>query len=134
MVNQVLRKGSQVERIVKGLLLIFVAVGLIVAVTKVIDMLQANVDNFANASAKVTYYYMDGCPHCRNFKPEWEKFKAAAAAAGIEALDVAAQDMGSVTPKVVGFPTVHVEVKGKVTEYKGERTADALHAFVKKLA
>lgn len=83
----------------------------------------------------VTYYFMETCPHCKAFMPEWEKFKAEAASAGISTREYSINkdraEVEKAEPAVEGFPTVHVEIDGKVSEYKGSRTAAALMEFVK---
>jgi len=87
----------------------------------------------------VTYYFMEGCPHCRSMKPEWEKFKSLANGSNgtIVAKEVSADDdNGEITkanPKVSGFPTIHISKNGKVEEYNGKREASAIMAATKKM-
>ena len=76
----------------------------------------------------VEYYYMNGCPWCDKFMPEWEKYQAQASAAGIDCKKIEAGDAGDNLSKynIHGFPTVIIIRDGKATEYSGERTAAAL--------
>lgn len=90
---------------------------------------------------RVVLYYAPWCPHCKDFKPE---FEAAAGLAAAQGLDVAfasvnsdAQAKGSecMTYKgVTGFPTVLLEKGGASAPYvafSGARNAAALLAWVK---
>ena len=82
---------------------------------------------------KVTYYYLEGCPHCVSFMPEWEKFEAEAKSAGVATKKVEAhEDPEKISELgIKGFPTIMIEKGGKTVEYSGERTAAALKAAVK---
>jgi len=90
-------------------------------------------EKFQN-KATVTYYFMEGCPHCEKFMPEWKKFKADPAAAGITTREFSVNkdraEIEKAKPRVSGFPTIHVEVNGKVEEYPGNRNSKDLLAFV----
>lgn len=82
---------------------------------------------FQDAAKKVVvnYYFLEKCPYCVAFNPEWEKFEKDVDAS-IETHKIDGSS-GKVPPYVKGFP--YVEVGGK--EYTGERTATALKEFVK---
>jgi thiol-disulfide isomerase/thioredoxin len=95
-------------------------------------VMKNKVDFFGDKTT-VEYFYMESCPWCQKFMPEWQKFEDAAKAAGIDAKKAEA----STAPDKIemynihGFPTVMVTKNGKSEEYQGDRTADALMAFVK---
>jgi len=84
----------------------------------------------------VTYYFLEGCPWCKKFAPEWEAFKAQATKDKIAVMtaDVDAEKEPEKVPKdIKGFPTITITGSdGKAVTYDGERTADALMVAVKK--
>ena len=89
-----------------------------------------------NDGCVVTYFHMDGCPHCENFNPEWDKF--AAHCEGIENCHAKKVNAKSGDPtiqsyNVQGYPTVVCSKGGKkVDTYDGERTKDGLVDWIKK--
>lgn len=91
---------------------------------------------FENASVKVTYYFLTGCPWCKKFAPEWAAFKDAATKEKLMVVteDVDAEKDGDKVPKdIKGFPTIRItDAKGETTTYEGDRTSAALLAAVKK--
>lgn len=91
--------------------------------------------NYELFSSPVTveYFYMNGCPWCEKFMPEWNKFQESAAASGVQTKKTEASEDPAAVERfnIQGFPTVMVTKDGKSTEYNGERTADALMSFVK---
>lgn len=103
--------------------LALVAVVALVAIVAYFIWSRVRGEAFSGGSA-VTYFYLPECPWCKKFKPEWEKFKASAAKAGIATKEVnGEEDRIAVDEKgIKGFPTVLVGDK----EYQGERTAEAL--------
>jgi thiol-disulfide isomerase/thioredoxin len=84
----------------------------------------------------VTYYFLEGCPWCKKFAPEWEAFKARATKdkVAVTTVDVDAEKEPEKTPvDIKGFPTITITgVDGKAVTYTGDRTADALMVAVKK--
>lgn len=84
----------------------------------------------------VTYYFLEQCPWCKKFAPEWESFKKAIAAEklAIKTVEVDAEKESDKVPKdIKGFPTVQIaKADGAAVAYDGERTASALLAEVKK--
>jgi flagellar biosynthesis/type III secretory pathway M-ring protein FliF/YscJ len=90
--------------------------------------------------AKLVFVYMNGCGWCDRFKPEWEKFVAADGeklkALGVEAVSYERTDAEAAQYKshVDGYPSIlYANLgSGTVVKYDGERTADALMAFVQK--
>lgn len=80
----------------------------------------------------VTFYKMAGCPHCIDFEPEWTKFTAMAKSAGINTPEPVDSKDPSKPASIVSFPTITIQKgSGPYTEYKGDRTADALLAACK---
>ena len=84
-------------------------------------------------SASVTFYFMDGCPHCVDFEPEWELFVKAAKAAGIATEKIESKDSRARDAGIKGFPTIMIKKTGaaKAEVYSGDRTSAAIMAFVK---
>jgi len=80
----------------------------------------------------MVYFYMDGCPHCVKFTPEWDKF---AKTAKIKTKKVESKQMSAEEKQlgIDGFPTVMLLGSKGPKKYSGERTASALHEFVKNL-
>ena len=88
-------------------------------------------EGFGNGST-LTYFYMDGCPHCVKFAPEWDKFAqnhtGALKLKKVEAKNMSEQEKGL---GIQGFPTIMVVDNNgkKETDYDGPRTAEGLKAF-----
>lgn len=125
-----------IKNIVKGIALLFLGTISATVIFVFINKLENSTELFKARTATVTYYFMEGCPHCEAMKPEWEKFKRMAVNTGgaIRAVDVSAdQNIAKARPKVSGFPTIHIEFNGKVEEYNGKREADAIMAAAKKM-
>jgi thiol-disulfide isomerase/thioredoxin len=76
----------------------------------------------------VEYYYMNGCPWCDKFMPEWDTYQQQASAQGVTCRKIEASDAGDALSKygIKGFPTVIIIRDGQASEYEGDRTAAAL--------
>lgn len=84
---------------------------------------------------KITLYYAEWCGHCKTFKPEWFKFKAAydknkqkikdkyKIGLVIREYDADVQGEKISEAGVEGFPTIKVDSRNKVVDYAGGRTA-----------
>lgn len=90
------------------------------------------------ASHTIMLFYMETCPHCRDFEPIWDQFETYAQ--GNDMLTrtlcitrVPAEEREKCRKyKVAGFPTV-ILVNNKTQdkkEFKGARTFEALKGFV----
>jgi thioredoxin-related protein len=86
----------------------------------------------------IMFFYMETCPHCRDFEPIWNQFESYAQSNDMLARTlcvtrVSADDRDTCRKfKVQGFPTVYLvnNKSSDKTEYKGARTLDALKNFV----
>jgi len=83
-------------------------------------------------------FYAPWCGHCKQLIPEYEKAANILAAedlplAKIDAADEKNQKLAE-TYEVQGFPTIKLFKNKKATDYLGERTSDAIVAFMKKRA
>jgi thiol-disulfide isomerase/thioredoxin len=77
----------------------------------------------------VEYFYMNGCPWCEKFDPEWTKFTEVAKTNGINTKKYEASEASDKLAQygITGFPSIMITKSGgKPTEYKGDRTSDAL--------
>lgn len=86
----------------------------------------------------IMFFYMETCPHCRDFEPVWNQFESYAQSNDMLSRTlcvtrVSAEDRETCRKfKIQGFPTVYL-VNNKShdkTEFKGARTLDALKNFV----
>jgi thiol-disulfide isomerase/thioredoxin len=89
-----------------------------------------------DGSPKLVFLYMDGCVWCERFKPQWEQFKtnyaAQLSALGVKAVEFERKEAGAAKymQHVDGYPTVLFDRPQGVVKYDGQRTPDALIAFV----
>ena len=94
-------------------------------------------EGFEGQEKKVIIAKADWCGHCRKAAPDFEKLRQASpirladgSQATVEILD-ADKDKAEVSALgVKGFPTITVMKGGEKTEYPGERTYDAVVAFL----
>jgi len=78
----------------------------------------------------VTYYFLPGCPHCDDFKPEWDKFVAAVKTQKLPIDTTSVDGSKGNDAGIKGFPTVLITKDGNTTTYSGDRTSDALIKYV----
>ena len=99
------------------------------------NKLTDSYEGLENKKAKIVYYWMDGCQHCKNFNAEWDKF------ANLNNLNpnldvLKVQNTDSNIPSkheevIEGYPTVLLEKNGEVVLYTSERTEAALSDWIK---
>ena len=92
---------------------------------------MVGLEGFASGDT-LTYFYMNGCPHCKTFAPIWDAFSGAAK---VKTTKVEANEMTAAHKSlgVQGFPTVLLlngQGKKKAT-FNGNRTVAGLNAFIK---
>lgn len=104
---------------------------------------DASVDVKPNEVVLVLFF-ADWCPHCRSFKPDWDKVKSiegtkTASGKNIRLVEV---DCTETTAKssalmekyeVEGFPSVKVLSGSSVEDYDGARTYKELKSYAKSL-
>lgn len=74
----------------------------------------------------VNYYYLEKCPFCVQFDPEWEKF-VTLSAGKVETNKID----GTKQERYKSFPTVEVIEEGaEPREYTGDRTATAMMDYL----
>ena len=87
----------------------------------------------------VSLYYMNGCPHCENFKDEYQQLPAALKAGGLEGVPVYAVDtqenataLKIANKKIFGVPLIEINTgNGAANAYRGERKASAIAQTMK---
>jgi thiol-disulfide isomerase/thioredoxin len=100
----------------------------------IVHMFLSRREHFQDAGKRivVNYYFLEKCPYCVAFNPEWEAFVQQAGNT-VQANKIDGGS-GNVPPYVKGFPYVEVVVgTEKPKEYTGARTASDLMAFVNDL-
>ena len=107
------------------------------AVGSVSQSVSQSAENFQNGaeaagSPKIVLYYVPWCPHCKNVMPEWNKLEKEADKTGVAVEKVDCEEKPEEAQKqdVEGFPTIILFKDGKVVNYEGERTAEALKEFI----
>jgi len=100
--------------------------------------------NASNGSVDILFFYADWCPHCKQAKPEWQKFKdqyneSVVNNYMLNLIDVnCTSELGESgqlikTYNVEGFPTVKMNVNGKIIEYDAKVSKENLKLFVNKM-
>ena len=82
-----------------------------------------------NMSNKLTYYYMNGCGHCNNFNPIWDKFtNDYNGPPDITFEKIESKDAPST---IKGFPTIVLtKSDGSTSEFNADRTVGELQNFI----
>ena len=80
-------------------------------------------------------FFMKGCHHCDEFKPEWKKFTKSCKRDPKNALVATIPqellgDIEGIDTDVPGFPTVRLINHGQSRDYNGPRESDALAQFL----
>jgi len=81
--------------------------------------------------------YAPWCGHCQQLKPSWEKLSKSPGVAGVKVgkVDCTAEDSLCKEYSVQGYPTLLYFRNGAMLKkYEGDKSLDALKAFVKKMA
>lgn len=124
------------------ILLVGIAVTLVAYISVLMTNKGLKKDAFADLGEKMnvfTLYYMNGCPHCETILPAYKKF-AASGQLDINGkktkIRMVEQGDSTAAPElearnIKGFPTFYLETaRGKLIEYQGERSVDAMQKFI----
>jgi len=120
-------KNAQLIGQIVLILLIILAVQLLYPILKKHFNIFEGLEN----GKEFVFFHMNGCGHCNNMKPEWEKFT------GATSFTTRSVEMSESPDEINKFgiqsyPTLLLLENGeKVKEFKGERTAEAFEEFVK---
>lgn len=123
---------------------IAVVLAIVVVALYVMRRMRANIEGFkadkkdCDKDYKLMLFEMDGCPHCINFKPEWQRCVAhlrtdKTYGGKVCMVIVTAEDVDKCKSYGIdGFPTVILEeVKtGKRVDFNGPRTLTGLQRFL----
>ena len=85
---------------------------------------------------EVMYFYTDWCLYCKNFNPEWNKFKQLCDNVNnlynIQYIEID-EDMCNtkyLEYKITEFPTILIKYDNEVTEYNEVRTGENIHKYI----
>jgi len=92
-------------------------------------MRKTYIEHF-DSKTLVTFFYMDGCPHCVDFEPEWTKFVANPPPNVSTEKHESKEKITKARKDIQGYPTIIITKDGKDTIYPGERTASDLSKYV----
>lgn len=133
------RRGGTATEFVKSNGM-YMFLGLILVTIVVLGglVMYKRMENFSNPSERsLEYYYMQSCPHCRDFDATWEKLQKELTKNNIATRTVKYDLMGDGEARakkfsVSGAPTILLTEGDKlVKEYTGPRTVESLVAFSK---
>jgi thiol-disulfide isomerase/thioredoxin len=94
----------------------------------------SGVSEMFSGNSKLLFFYADWCPHCKSFKPIWKELENASLGVQMEGVDCTDNKAVPALAKehnVSSFPTIILSQGGNNMEYKGDRTASAITAWVK---
>ena len=76
-------------------------------------------------------FYAPWCGHCRAMEPEWTSLAALlqGSTTGVARVDATVHTELAALYEVNGFPSLHLLDGGRLYEYGGERTVEAMRAF-----
>jgi thiol-disulfide isomerase/thioredoxin len=100
---------------------------------RVTELTTASFDRTAAGNKVLLELYATWCTHCRKFEASYGRVAETLAADGITVAraDGSANRFLSMRFKVTGFPSFYYMEDGRVWEYRGDRTVDALIAFAR---
>jgi len=80
---------------------------------------------------KVMLFKADWCPYCTNFLPEWNNLTSKIGNK-VDCIKYDSDKDQNIINKynIEGFPTIKIEYKSILIEYKGKRTADDIISFL----
>lgn len=123
---KMLKRGLNSKNLLVKIAVVVFVFWLFSQVTKVVGL-----EGFGNGDT-LTYFHMNGCPHCDKFTPEWDKF---CAQSKIKTAKIEAGEMTAAHKAlgVQGFPTVLLldGAGKKKSTFNGNRTFSGLNKFIK---
>ncbi|TPX66860.1 hypothetical protein SpCBS45565_g04242 [Spizellomyces sp. 'palustris'] len=102
------------------------------------DVISLTKDTFSEVAQKplsLIEFYAPWCGHCKALAPEYEKAATELkSSVPLAKVDCTEQTELCQEHDVRGYPTIKVFREGEPSEYKGQRTADSIIGYMKKLA
>ena len=87
--------------------------------------------------AEVMYFYTNWCPHCKNAKPEWDKFKTIYEGKTVKNMIIKCLEINCDVDestadkyKVEAYPTIKLLKDGTVYDYDAKPNVDTLGQFL----
>jgi thiol-disulfide isomerase/thioredoxin len=115
-------------------------IGGILVVVFLVNHLNKVKEGMANGGKdkECVYFHMNGCPHCVDMMPEWDKFvenNNKDENSSVSTKKVEASEESALRDKlgVNGYPTVYLVNKQSgdpIAEFKGDRTFQGLRDFI----
>jgi len=114
-----------------------VVVGVLLVLLILFRMALPNAEGFADADTKLVIAKANWCGHCRTAAPVFERLKSESPLTLSNGKRVLVQILDSDEDKeeikkynVKGFPSIMLIKDGNTMEYSGERSYDAIKAFL----
>ena len=140
LLKKIMTKFNKLNVGIQAVSLVVIALGIYNFMSKK-NFLSGNILNALKVreglgeAKSLTFYSMEGCPHCTRFQSTWEELKEKVpketCIGTCRKIDSKDSEVGK--NGVSGFPTIMLcdGNNEKVVEYQGERSADALIKFCK---
>jgi thiol-disulfide isomerase/thioredoxin len=132
-VKKMLRKVKKQDKTVRIVLALF-GVYLLYVLFKNMRWIVGNNKYLEGNSGKKTmvFFKMDGCGHCKNMQPEWDKFEKTSSVP-TKTMVAGKNDKEAKKWDVKGYPTILMVEAGKVIDtFNGERNVAGLSGFANK--
>lgn len=88
--------------------------------------------NILSKNTSIILFFMDGCGHCEEMKPEWSRFamKSPIPALSFDIATAPGRLRGDLSSLVPGVPTIVLYINGQpYVKYTGPRTYDGFMRF-----
>lgn len=104
----------------------------ILIIISILFLLNFKKEKYSEKKNVIYNFNTTWCKYSRDFQPIWEEFEKDKNN-DIEKLDVKCDDDNELCNKypILGYPTVLLDINGKVKIFNGARSVDALNKFVK---
>tara|TARA_B100000795_G_scaffold268596_3_gene255884 strand:- start:2834 stop:3256 length:423 start_codon:yes stop_codon:yes gene_type:complete len=132
-VKKMLRKVKKQDKTVR-LILALLGVYLLYVLFKKMRWIVGNNKYLEGNAGKKTmvFFKMDGCGHCKNMQPEWDKFEKKSSVP-TKTMVAGKNDTEAKKWNVSGYPTILMVQAGKVIDtFTGERNVAGLSGFANK--
>ena len=107
------------------------------------NVVESFTDNELEAKSEevvMVLFFVNWCPHCKTFKPTWEKASSelnntTVNGKSVRFVSVDCEEKPELGEKynVEGYPTIKVFTEGNVEEYDGDRSLSGIKSYVNSL-